>query len=183
LSRKKAKQRNKLNEDTLLQQGIQKSLDPGHQATSVQWCNVKFSKHELYPTIWANRNKKPTQKPTLREIQLAYEKIELFHLLQFGRNIICDPKNANEIIAVVKFTKFNDLTDTEKDDFSFLCTFLHRSKKFISPVSLVQRTWGGCMWALGWQKLCDKDQIIGKYIKKFPPEEFHEYDQLFCQSR
>jgi hypothetical protein len=76
----------------------------------------------------------------------------------------------------------DDLSNKEKKDLNFLLMFLHRSKKFISPVSSFQRSWGGLMWALGWRKLFDKNQILGRYIKKFRPEEFDEYNKLFSQS-
>ncbi|KNZ44348.1 hypothetical protein VP01_9251g1, partial [Puccinia sorghi] len=53
------------------------------------------------------------------------------------------------------------------DDLNFLSTFLHNSKRFISPVSSCSQVWGGLMWAIGWRRSYDKDQIFGRYIKQF----------------
>ncbi|KNZ63714.1 hypothetical protein VP01_110g3, partial [Puccinia sorghi] len=54
------------------------------------------------------------------------------------------------------------LTASKKDDLNFLSTFLHNSKQFINPVSSCSRVWGGLMWAIGWRKSYNKDQIFGR---------------------
>ena len=38
------------------------------------------------------------------------------------------------------------------------------------------------MWAIGWRKSSDKDQIVGKYIKAFHVKFMQEFDALFKKS-
>jgi hypothetical protein len=152
-----------------------------NKGVHVNWRDVKFSELTLYPSI-PLANKKPEQKPTTAEIRTAYDKIESFHLFREGCNAVRDVKD-NSIIALIEFIKFEDLTCQEKEDLNFVTTFFSQATKFINPVMSVTRSWGGLMWALGWRKSYDKDQIIGCYIKAFGPDDHIKFDELFKQSK
>ncbi|KAI7949936.1 hypothetical protein MJO28_008757 [Puccinia striiformis f. sp. tritici] len=64
-----------------------------------------------------------------------------------------------------------------------MSSFLNKSKSYISPLLSKSRSWGELMWAIGWRKLSDKDQIVGKYIKKFTPEQVQGFDEHFMESK
>jgi hypothetical protein len=86
------------------------------------------------------------------------------------------------VIAFIDFIKFEDMSEQDKTDLNYLTTFLHRSKKFISPVAVDSRSWGGFMWVIGWRKSSCGGQIVGKYIKKFKVEDMDEFHKHFTQS-
>ncbi|PLW27630.1 hypothetical protein PCASD_21163 [Puccinia coronata f. sp. avenae] len=185
-SRKLSKQRNKSKKDKENRDQLIKQLKPTtslaeNKGVHVNWRDVKFSKLTLYPSI-PLANKKPERKPTTAEIRTAYDKIESFHLFREGCNAVRDVKD-NSIIALIEFIKFEDLTCQEKEDLNFFTTFFFQATKFINPVMSVTRSWGGLMWALGWRKSYDKDQIIGCYIKAFGPDDHIKFDELFKQSK
>jgi hypothetical protein len=110
--------------------------------------------------------KKPTPPPTNDEIQSASKNIKSFNLFKTGQNIVPIPLDKESVIAYIEFVKFKDLSKKDEDDLNFLSTFLHKSKKFISPVALNTCSWGCLMYAIGWRKSPDENQIVGNYIKK-----------------
>jgi hypothetical protein len=64
-------------------------------------------------------------------------------------------KKKPNVIAVIEFTCWEDLTEKDKDNLNFLSQFLHGSKKIINPVKYSSCSWGGKMWAIGWRKSQD----------------------------
>ncbi|PLW20002.1 hypothetical protein PCANC_10208, partial [Puccinia coronata f. sp. avenae] len=163
-SRKEAKKRSRAKRDK--QELLQLNANSiGSTSSSIVWDRVKYSPHNLYPGIpW--ENDRPVRGPTAAELQSAYKEVSSFRLLESGLHVIRDPvpdpvdKKKKSIIAIIEFTRFEDLTDAQKDDLNFISTFLHQSKRFINPVSSASRAWGGLMYAIGWRKSCDKDQIM-----------------------
>jgi hypothetical protein len=89
-----------------------------------------------------------------------------------------DPEDKPSVIAVMEFTRWEDLTKKDKDDLNFLSTFLHQSKEFINAVGSTHCSWGGKRWAIGWPKSQDFKQIIGRYIKKFTPGKREKFREL-----
>ncbi|PLW21526.1 hypothetical protein PCASD_22216 [Puccinia coronata f. sp. avenae] len=181
-SRKAAKKLYKANKKQKdRQELLVKRVNPTDKTQFINWRQVTHKENNIYPTIPIVK-KKPTCPPTNNEIQSAYKNIESFHLFKTGQNIVPDPLDKESVIAYIEFMKFKDLSEKDKDDLNFLSTFLHRSKKFISPVARNTRSWGGLMYAIGWRKSSDKNQIVGKYIKKFRPEEAIFFHEIFTQS-
>lgn len=172
-ARKKQSDRNQL---------LAKTVNPADKSVSINWREVKYEELDLYPAIPLNKDGKPTRPPTTDEMRSALDEVDSFHLFQTGRNVVVDPNDKESVIAYIKFTKYEDLSAKDKTDLNFLSTFLHRSKEFISPVAVTTRSWGGLMWAIGWRKSSDKDQIIGKYIKQFDIDKMIEFDKLFTES-
>ncbi|PLW54507.1 hypothetical protein PCANC_05642 [Puccinia coronata f. sp. avenae] len=185
-SRKEAKKRSRAKRDK--QELLQLNANSiGSTSSSIVWDRVKYSPHNLYPGIpW--ENDRPVRGPTAAELQSAYKEVSSFRLLESGLHVIRDPvpdpvdKKKKSIIAIIEFTRFEDLTDAQKDDLNFISTFLHQSKRFINPVSSASRAWGGLMYAIGWRKSCDKDQIVGKYIKQFNTNEMVAFDKHYSKS-
>ncbi|PLW13577.1 hypothetical protein PCANC_19214 [Puccinia coronata f. sp. avenae] len=159
-----------------------KTLNPTDKSILINWREVNYKELDLYPAIPLNKDQRPTRPPTTNEISLALDKVQSFHLFKTGRNVVVDPNDKESVIAFIEFTKYEDLSAKDKADLNFLSTFLRQSKEFISPVAVTTRSWGGLMWAIGWRKSSDKDQIICKYIKQFDIKKMIEFDMLFTES-
>jgi hypothetical protein len=94
-----------------------------------------------------------------------------------------DPLDENSVIAIIEFTPFEELTSSQIDDLNYVSNFLHKSKRFLNSVSSCSRVWGGLMWAIGWRKSYDEDQIVGRYIKAFTETEMKAYDDHYLKSK
>ncbi|OAV84727.1 hypothetical protein PTTG_31109, partial [Puccinia triticina 1-1 BBBD Race 1] len=93
--------------------------------------------------------------------------------------MIPDPLYKTSVIAIVEFTPYEELTDSQKEDLNYVSNFLHKSKRFINGVKSCSRVWGGLMWAIGWRKSYDEDQIVGRYIKAFDETEMRAFDEHY----
>ncbi|KNZ52742.1 hypothetical protein VP01_1263g1, partial [Puccinia sorghi] len=144
--------------------------------------SVKYLPLDLYPSIPLNSQQNPIRPPTAIKVQSAYAKLQDFHLFREGYNVIQDTEEKSSIIALIEFTEFKNLSDSEIENLQFLSTFLHRPKEFLGPVSPASQSWGGLMWALGWRKSRDKNQIAGRYIKKFPASKMSKFNSVFRDS-
>ncbi|KNZ60059.1 hypothetical protein VP01_161g7, partial [Puccinia sorghi] len=84
----------------------------------------------------------PVYSKATKEVDKAYTQIHSYWFIHSGINVIWDPLNEDSIISIIKFTPFDKLTPSEKDDLNFISTFLQNSKFFISPFSanLMTRT-------------------------------------------
>ena len=114
-------------------------------------------------------NEKPSnatlyaRSPTDEENQSVLRTVEAsFLTIESGYHKIYDERTS-EIIAMVEFIQFTDLSSAQFTDLNFLCLFLHQCKEFISPVASKSRKCGGIMWALGWQKGYEGLEILGRY--------------------
>ena len=121
--------------------------------------------------------------PEPQEIIQEYEFVSTFRMLKTGLNVIRDPLNKNSIIAIIEFTKFEDMTSTERENLNFVSTFLHKSQCFIQSVKSSARSWGGKMWAIGWRKSSDKGQIVGKYITTLDDSQLEDFHAHYLKSR
>ncbi|KNZ49809.1 hypothetical protein VP01_4767g1 [Puccinia sorghi] len=70
---------------------------------------------------------------SLPHVEKSYDQIQSYRFLHSGLNIVWDPLDEASIIAIIKFTPFDKLTASEKDDLNFLSKFLHNSKQSINP--------------------------------------------------
>ena len=178
-NRKESRRRNKQKREQEDRRELQKKT--GLPDTSIIWHRVKYAPHELYPAIpWVKDN--PTRSPEPHEIAEAFDAIQSYRFLHSGLNVIRDPLQENEIIAIIEFTPFEKLTPAEKDDLNFLSTFLHDSKQFISVVDSCSRVWGGLMWAIGWRKSYDRNQMFGRYIKQFTKDKAKAFHSHYLKS-
>ncbi|WAQ89100.1 hypothetical protein PtA15_10A524 [Puccinia triticina] len=148
---------------------------------SVIWHRVKYEPHNLYPNIpWVND--KPTRIPTAAEIASAHKQVRSYRFLTSGLNVIKDPLDKKSVIAIVEFTPVEELTSSQIKDLNYVSNFLHKSKRFINGVHSCSRVWGGLMWAIGWRKSYDEDQIVGRYIKAFNETEMRAFDEHYVKS-
>ncbi|KNZ55586.1 hypothetical protein VP01_2641g1 [Puccinia sorghi] len=99
------------------------------------WRSVKYLPLDLYPSMLLNSQKNHILPPTAIKVQSAYEKLQDFHPFREGYNVIRDMEEESSIIAVIEFTEFKNLSDSEIENLQLLSTFLNRSKKFLRPVS------------------------------------------------
>ena len=142
---------------------------------------IKYAPHNLYPNIpWVNG--KPIRAPTASEIASAFEQVKSYRMLTSGLNMIPDPLDKTSVIAIVEFTPYEELTDSQKEDLNYVSNFLHKSKRFINGVKSCSRVWGGLMWAIGWRKSYDEDQIVGRYIKAFDETKMRAFDEHYVKS-
>ncbi|KNZ56723.1 hypothetical protein VP01_2335g3 [Puccinia sorghi] len=115
--------------------------------TGLGVCLNKLETPYLYHQQWILPIKRSLQQGNSTKSKKPMIK-STYRFLHSGLNIVWDPLDEASIIAIIEFTPFNKLTASEKDDLNFLSTFLHNSKRFISPVSSCSRVWGGLMWAI-----------------------------------
>ncbi|PLW25732.1 hypothetical protein PCANC_25517 [Puccinia coronata f. sp. avenae] len=87
---------------------------------------------------------------------------DTFYPIESGYAKIYDKRN-NQIIAMVEFIEFSNLSKQQWNDLNYLSVFLHQCKEFISPVASQSRKCGGVMWALGWRKGYKELEILGRY--------------------
>ncbi|OAV99510.1 hypothetical protein PTTG_25399 [Puccinia triticina 1-1 BBBD Race 1] len=184
LAKEEYKQRKKVEAHAALQKNLIGLNDTTNTTeTSIRWQRVKYEELNLYPNIPLDNDENPTRKPTPAEVLAACKTVNKnFFLLNSGRCVIEDPDNPNEIICIIEFTSWDDLTNKDKEELNFLSTFLHDSQAFIRPVASSNRSWGGKMWVIGWQKSQDFMQIVGRYIKAFLPDDMEKYDTHFSKS-
>ncbi|KNZ51825.1 hypothetical protein VP01_3795g1, partial [Puccinia sorghi] len=85
------------------------------------------TKKHFYPQPQVDMQHAPAKLPF---------KLHLFAcFLHSGLNVVWDPLNEDSIIAIIRFTPFDKLTPSEKDDLNFISTFLHNSKtKFLDSI-------------------------------------------------
>ncbi|KAA1119049.1 hypothetical protein PGT21_013647 [Puccinia graminis f. sp. tritici] len=153
---------------------------------SIRWQRLRYyPKTRLYPTVPFDKEKdKPLRHPTPDEVSKACELVDRkFFLMNFGRVVLVDPNDEDSVIAIMEFTPWDQLTETDKENLNFISTFLHQSKEFVNPVGSSTRSWGGKMWGIGWRKSQDFMQKFGRYIKAFPPSKMEKFDKLFQQSK
>ncbi|KAA1065179.1 hypothetical protein PGT21_030707 [Puccinia graminis f. sp. tritici] len=153
---------------------------------SIRWQRLTWYPDTLlYPTVpFDKATDKPTRHPTPDEVQKACKFADRnFYLMNAGRPVLLDPRNPESVIAIMDFTPWDRLTETDKANLEFVSTFLHQTKEFVNPVSSSTRSWGGKMWGIGWRKSQDFLQIFGRYIKQFPPNKMEKYDTLFQKSK
>ncbi|KAH9444080.1 hypothetical protein Pst134EB_026465 [Puccinia striiformis f. sp. tritici] len=128
----------------------------------IVWSMREYHPLHLYPAIYAEK-KRPSQRPTADELHQAEKIVDRFHPFDHGKVVVLDRTNG-AVLAVIQFLPINKLSDEEKVDINFVTTFLHQSKKFVNVVA-PSRTWGGRMWAVGWQKCMKACELFGRYIK------------------
>jgi hypothetical protein len=136
----------------------------------ILWSYRSLHPFALYPQIEQETLQHPDdapRRPTAEEIAFANRQVydpSLFTLYTHDKVAVVDAANWKKVIAVMKFTKMDDLSPQEYDNLSFLSSFLHASKTYVNPVACPSRSWGGRMWALGWRKAMVTAQLIGHYI-------------------
>jgi hypothetical protein len=113
------------------------------------------------------KHPKPAQifprNPTNSKNTLALETVKKdFYIINSNYNKIYD-KRTNELVAMVEFIEFDNLSEQQWTEYNFLCLFLHKCKEFISPVASKSQKCGGVMWAIGWRKGYDGLKILGRY--------------------
>ena len=128
------------------------------------WSRQKLCPLDLYPAIMAEKKNNP-QKPTQEEFKQAKQTIEAFHLFHHVKVIVLDQSDHHALVAIIEFVPLDWLSEQDKKDINFVTTFLHCLKKFVNPVG-PSRSWGGKMWAIGWQKLMNPLELFGRYVKK-----------------
>ncbi|EFP87528.2 uncharacterized protein PGTG_13899 [Puccinia graminis f. sp. tritici CRL 75-36-700-3] len=112
---------------------------------SIRWQRLTwYPNTRLYPTVpFDKATDKPTRHPTPAEVQKACKFADRnFYLMNAGRPVLLDPRNPESVIAIMDFTPWNRLTETDKANLEFVSTFLHQTKEFVNPVSSSTRSWG-----------------------------------------
>ncbi|PLW39317.1 hypothetical protein PCANC_15298 [Puccinia coronata f. sp. avenae] len=111
---------------------------------------IEPTKSKLYP-----------RNPTNEENEIANKTVkDTFYPIESGYAKIYDKRN-NQIIAMVEFIEFSNLSKQQWNDLNYLSVFLHQCKEFISPVTSQSQKCGGVMWALGWRKGYKELEILG----------------------
>ncbi|PLW56263.1 hypothetical protein PCANC_02023 [Puccinia coronata f. sp. avenae] len=118
------------------------------------------AKHKKYPKRYPKPNQIFPRNPTNIENNKALETVkEDFYLINNNYNMIYDERTG-ELVALAEFIHLDKLSESQRNDYDFLCLFLHWCKEFISPVASKSRSCGGVMWAIGWRKGYDGLEIL-----------------------
>ncbi|PLW53286.1 hypothetical protein PCANC_06187 [Puccinia coronata f. sp. avenae] len=121
------------------------------------------AKHKKYPKRYPKPNQIFPRNPTNIENNKALETVkEDFYLINNNYNMIYDERTG-KLVALAEFIHLDKLSESQRNDYNFLCLFLHQCKEFISPVASKSRSCGGVMWAIGWRKGYDGLEILGWY--------------------
>jgi hypothetical protein len=128
--------------------------------TSITWSSQQERVLEMYPHMLGDN---PNRRPTPSELQYAKEITKSFHYFHRGKVVVRNNKKMSEIIAVIEFTRLEDLTAKDREDINKVTQFLHEAKPFVNTVDSSSRSWGGNMWAIGWRKCMEAFELIGRY--------------------
>ncbi|OAV85058.1 hypothetical protein PTTG_30829, partial [Puccinia triticina 1-1 BBBD Race 1] len=104
------------------------------------------------------------RKPTDAELAQALKIAEGFHYFRHGKVVVIDEDNPDQIIAIIEFTKVEDLTLSELNKLNIIARFIHKFKQFVNAVNEASRSWGGYMWMVGWRKGFEAYQLAGVYL-------------------
>ncbi|KAA1115858.1 hypothetical protein PGTUg99_004648 [Puccinia graminis f. sp. tritici] len=138
-SRKLANTRNKQRKRAAFHARLQERVIGVDMSTlkSIRWQRLSYHpKTRLYPTVpFDKKTDKPLRHPTPDEVSKACELVNRkFFLMNFGRVVLVDPNDEDSVIAVMEFTPWDQLTETDKENLNFISTFLHQSKEFVNPI-------------------------------------------------
>ncbi|PLW10409.1 hypothetical protein PCANC_19684 [Puccinia coronata f. sp. avenae] len=135
---------------------------PIHSEERITWLNCCYKQLKLYPHMLGED---PDRRPTQSKLQIAKEIVDsdAFKLFLRGKVVLVNCKKQYEVIAVIQFTPLEDLTPDERDEINTVISFLHQAKPFVNTVQSSSRSWGGRMWAIGWQKAMAAYELIGQY--------------------
>ncbi|KAA1108548.1 hypothetical protein PGT21_016411 [Puccinia graminis f. sp. tritici] len=134
-----------------------------NRSDQIVWSSKRYIPLELYPHMLGNDSDRP---PTVNEIKYCKELTQNFKYFHHGKVVIHDKDQESKIIALIKFTRWDQLTPVELDEIRNVTQFLFSAKQFVNPVDSDTRLWGGKMFAIGWRKAMIAFQLIGIYRNK-----------------
>ncbi|OAV99583.1 hypothetical protein PTTG_25216 [Puccinia triticina 1-1 BBBD Race 1] len=119
------------------------------------------------------------QKPTDAKLSEALKIAEGFHYFGHGKVVVIHEDNPDQIIAIIKFTKVEDLTLTKLNDWNIVARFIHKCKQFVNVVKEASCSGGGYMWMVVWRKCFEAYQLAGVYLNSKKIEAAKDnYDSL-----
>jgi hypothetical protein len=134
-----------------------------NKSDQIVWSSKRYIPLELYPHMFGND---PDRPPTVNEIKYCKELTGNFKYFHHGKVVIHDKDQESKIIALIEFTRWDQLTPVEVDEIRNVTRFLFSAKHFVNPVDSDTRSWGGKMFAIGWRKAMIAFQLIGIYRNK-----------------
>ncbi|KAA1105182.1 hypothetical protein PGTUg99_007214 [Puccinia graminis f. sp. tritici] len=134
-----------------------------NRSDQIVWSSKRYIPLELYPHMLGND---PDRPPTVNEIKYCKELTQNFKYFDHGKVVIHDKDQESKIIAMIEFTRWDQLTPIELDEIRNVTQFLFSAKQFVNPVDSDTRSWGGQMFAIGWRKAMIAFQLIGIYRNK-----------------
>ncbi|KAH9462144.1 hypothetical protein Pst134EB_006061 [Puccinia striiformis f. sp. tritici] len=168
-SKKRSFQISLVDEPTALPQD-----DPNSTDTQILWSDHKLEPTELYP---CPTGVSITQKPTPDEIKAAQEIAREFHYYTEKKVVVMDRSKGFQVIALIKFTPLDQLSESEKLELNIIAKFLRWVRRYVDTVG--SRAWGGSMYMVGWRKSLDSFQLMGRYRHQATITESPEdYDTL-----
>ncbi|KAI7934535.1 hypothetical protein MJO28_016962 [Puccinia striiformis f. sp. tritici] len=168
-SKKRSFQISLVDEPTALPQD-----DPNSTDTQILWLDHKLEPTELYP---CPTGVSITQKPTPDEIKAAQEIAREFHYYTEKKVVVMDRSKGFQVIALIKFTPLDQLSESEKLELNIIAKFLRWVRRYVDTVG--SRAWGGSMYMVGWRKSLDSFQLMGRYRHQATITESPEdYDTL-----
>ncbi|WAQ83624.1 hypothetical protein PtA15_4A72 [Puccinia triticina] len=136
------------------------AADPLLPPEKLTWSIKRFKKTELFPHRLIEGDRKPTDAELAQALKIA----EGFHYFGHGKVVVIDEDNPDQIIAIIEFTKVEDLTLSELNELNIIARFIHKFKQFVNAVNEASRSWGGYMWMVGWRKGFEAYQLAGVYL-------------------
>ncbi|KAA1127348.1 hypothetical protein PGTUg99_035467 [Puccinia graminis f. sp. tritici] len=127
------------------------------------WSSKRFIPLELYPHMLGDN---PGRPPTPDEIEYAKKAAKRFKYFSHGKVVIHDKDDDSKVIALIEFTRWDQLTGAGLEDLGQVTRFLYAAKQFVNAVDSETRSWGGKMFAIGWRKAMVAFQLLGLYRNK-----------------
>ncbi|KNE98714.1 hypothetical protein PSTG_08083 [Puccinia striiformis f. sp. tritici PST-78] len=102
--------------------------DPNSTDTQILWSDRKLKPTKLYP---CPTGVSITQKPTPDEIKAAQEIAREFHYYTEKKVVVMDRSKGFQVIALIKFTPLDQLSESEKLELNIIAKFLHWVRRYV----------------------------------------------------
>ncbi|KAA1121246.1 hypothetical protein PGTUg99_028361 [Puccinia graminis f. sp. tritici] len=136
---------------------------PNHASDQIIWSSKRYIPLDLYPHMFGDD---PDRAPTVDEIKLCKTLTDNFKYFDHGKVVIHDKDKESKILALIEFTRWDELNTAQVDELRDITEFLFSAKQFVNAVDSDTRSWGGKMFAIGWRKAMVAFQLIGIYRNK-----------------
>ncbi|KAI7959312.1 hypothetical protein MJO28_003103 [Puccinia striiformis f. sp. tritici] len=105
--------------------------DPNSTDTQILWSDRKLKPTKLYP---CPTGVSTTRKPTPDEIKAAQEIAREFHYYTEKKVVVMDRSKGFQVIALIKFTPLDQLSESKKLELNIIAKFLHWVRRYVDTV-------------------------------------------------
>ncbi|POW02285.1 hypothetical protein PSHT_12165 [Puccinia striiformis] len=105
--------------------------DPNSTDTQILWSDRKLKPTKLYP---CPTGVSTTRKPTPDKIKAAQEIAREFHYYTEKKVVVMDRSKGFQVIALIKFTPLDQLSESKKLELNIIAKFLHWVRRYVDTV-------------------------------------------------